>query len=271
MPTVSDVCSFLDQLAPPELSESWDNTGLLVGRKNVPVYRLMTCLTLTPNVAEEAIRRDVQLIVTHHPLLFRGTKQITDDTVEGVILLALIQSQTAVFSPHTRFDSAAGGINQQLAESFGLESIRPLLPMADHPDRGGGRIGVLPVPVPLPKFLSTVAQAVSADRLEYCGKNEAMVRVVGVGCGAAESFLAEAAAQHCDTFVTGEARFHSALDAQSRGISLVLTGHFASERPAVQNLADVLQSRFPDVRVFASDFDLNPLTLFQPAPTDETQ
>ena len=271
MPTVSDECSFLDRLAPPELSESWDNTGLLIGRCDRHVTRLMTCLTLTPTVTEEAIRRDVQLIVTHHPLLFRGTKKITVDTVEGGILLALIESQTAVFSPHTRFDSAASGINQQLAESFGLESIKPLLPMANNPESGSGRIGVLPAPVALPKFLSTVAQAVSADRLEYCGSSAAMVRVVGVGCGAGESFLAEAAAQHCDTFVTGEARFHSALDAQSRGISLVLTGHFASERPAVVKLAEILQSRFPDIRVFASDFDISPLSLFQPAPPHDIQ
>ncbi|MCP4507454.1 MAG: Nif3-like dinuclear metal center hexameric protein, partial [Fuerstiella sp.] len=115
MSTVSDVIAFLEKFAPPALAEDWDNVGLLVGREAVVVQQVMTCLTLTPDVGAEAVRRGVQLVVSHHPVLFRGTKKITDATSEGRMLLQLIENGLAVYSPHTSFDSAELGINQQLA------------------------------------------------------------------------------------------------------------------------------------------------------------
>ena len=120
MPSVSDFISYLESFAPLSLAEDWDNVGLLVGRRDAAVGRAMTCLTLTPDVAAEAIAKDVQLIVTHHPVLFRGAKTITDGNAEGRMLLDLVEAGVAVYSPHTAFDSANHGINQSLADSFGL-------------------------------------------------------------------------------------------------------------------------------------------------------
>src|SRR5687767_10653987 len=126
MLTVADLCAFLDSLAPPELAAEWDNVGLLVGDRAQRVERLMTCLTLTPQAAAEAIRDRVDLIVSHHPLPFHPLKRITADEPSGRLLLDLIRAGIAIHSPHTAFDSAAGGINQQLAESLGLLTIEPL-------------------------------------------------------------------------------------------------------------------------------------------------
>lgn len=262
MATVADFCRFLSQFAPQELAESWDNTGLLIGREGSVVHRALTCLTLNHEVAQEAAESGAQLIVTHHPLMFRGTKTITDRTVEGRTLLTLIESGIAVYSPHTSFDSASEGINQQLAESFGLLNIVPLKPLQTNPAAGSGRVGELPSSTELNRFLKIVKEVISADRIEYSGRPDGIVRKVAVGCGAAEGFLSDAVRLGCDTFVTGEARFHTALEAQAQGVTLVLTGHYFSERPAVEHLALILAGEFPGVQISASQNERNPLRGF---------
>ncbi len=138
MTTIQQVCEYLDDFAPPSLAEEWDNVGLLIGAAERPVRQLMTCLTITPASAAEAVARGVNLIVTHHPLPFRPLKRITNETVTGRLLLTLIESQIAVFSPHTAFDSACRGINQRLAEAMELANIEPLVTDGELPGAGSG-------------------------------------------------------------------------------------------------------------------------------------
>jgi len=262
MPTVSDVIAFLEKFAPPVLAEDWDNVGLLIGRRDSEVTRLLTCLTLTPDVAAEAVDQNVNLVVTHHPVLFRGTKQITDSTPEGRMLLTLIENGVAVYSPHTCFDSAALGINQQLAEVFGLSEIQPIRSGPEIQGPGSGRYGKLPAPTNLKTFLATVRQSVAAPYVEFGGALSANVSQVAVACGAAADFLADAVTLGCDTFVTGEARFHAALDARTAGINLVLLGHYSSERPAVESLAKTLAAEFPELESSVSLSERDPLTVY---------
>lgn len=262
MSTVSDVIAFLECVAPPALAEDWDNVGLLVGRRDSVVQNVLTCLTLTPDVADEAIRRNVQLVVTHHPVLFRGAKKICDATVEGRMVLQLVENQVAVYSPHTSFDSAAGGINQQLAELFGLTSVKPIRPLPEDASLGRGRWGILEKGGSLKAFLSKVKVAVSANYLEFTGAADAAVSQVAVACGSASEFMRDAIRLGCDTFVTGEARFHAAVEARAEGINLILLGHYSSERPAVESLAAIIQSEFPAAHVLASFQEADPLSVF---------
>ncbi|MCP4173375.1 MAG: Nif3-like dinuclear metal center hexameric protein [Fuerstiella sp.] len=262
MSTVSDVIAFLEKFAPPVLAEGWDNVGLLVGREAAEVARIMTCLTLTPDVVAEAVQRNVSLVVSHHPVLFRGTKKITDVTSEGRMLLELIENEVSVYSPHTCFDSAEQGINHQLAESFGLHEIQPLRPHESVEDLGSGRTGRLAAAVPLTDFLGTVRSAVGSEYVEFSGSLDAPVTRVAVACGAAAEFLTDAIQCGCDTFVTGEARFHSALEARTEGVNLILLGHYASERPAVEQLAKTLAAEFCDTEVLASSEESDPLSIF---------
>jgi len=261
MPSVSEVCEYLEQLAPVELAEDWDNVGLLVGRGSNVVQRILTCLTLTADVAAEAIAGDVQMIVSHHPVLFRGSKTISDACVEGRMLLDLIEAGVAVYSAHTRFDSAQQGVNQRLAEGFGLTDIDVIRKSERLPALGSGRMGRLALPTTLSDFLGVVRETCAASYLEYCGESEASVERVAIACGSAAEFLDEAIAAGCDTFVTGEARFHSALEARSRGINLILVGHYSSERPAMEWLAEDLAQNFPDVTCIPSHSESDPLRL----------
>ena len=258
----ADVCRFLEGIAPLSLAEPWDNVGLLLGRMGRDVRCVMTCLTLTAPVAAEAVRRGAQMIVTHHPVLFRGAKKITDVTIEGRILLDLAEAGIVVFSPHTAFDSAANGINQWLAESMGLCGLKPLRTSDQGATVGAGRCGTFPVPMARNEFLAKVAEVVGARFLEVAWNGPDHVRTVAVACGSGADFLEDAVSAGCDAFVTGEARFHTVLDSQSHEISVVLTGHYASERPAVVWLASLLKTRFPDTEVFASENDRDPLELY---------
>ncbi|MEO2089535.1 MAG: Nif3-like dinuclear metal center hexameric protein, partial [Gemmataceae bacterium] len=126
MPLVADVIAFLDRFAPPHLAADWDNTGLLLGDPARPAAKLMTCLTLATDVAYEAVSGGADLIVSHHPILFRGAKKLTATTAEGATVLKLAAAGVAVYSPHTSFDNCGGGINDTLAKRFGLSNVVPL-------------------------------------------------------------------------------------------------------------------------------------------------
>jgi dinuclear metal center YbgI/SA1388 family protein len=258
--TVRDVAEFLEAFAPARLAEDWDNVGLLVGRHDQRVQRVMTCLTVTPDSVAEAVRERADLIVTHHPLPFRPLKRITGDQVPGRLLLDLIAAGIHVYSPHTAFDSAARGINQRLAEGLELGGIQPLEPRQDDPDGlGAGRWGTYGQPRRLERLAELLRTLLHIDGLHAVGPAEAMISRVAVACGAAGSFLAAAREAGCELLVTGETSFHTCLEAEATGVALLLPGHYASERFAVEQLAEVLTSAMPPLNVWASRQEHDPL------------
>jgi len=257
MPTIAEIAALLENLAPARLAEEWDNVGLLVGDKKRAVNKLMTCLTVTPSSAAEAVAVGADLIVAHHPLPFRAVKRLTADSTVGRLLLELISARVAVYSAHTAFDSAGDGVNQRLAAGLGLRGITPLAPRADG--EGAGRWGWLEEPLPLEKLADRLKQFLGLERLQMVGRPDHRVRAAAVGCGAADEFLDLARQNGCDALVLGEARFHVCLEAEAAGVGLLLPGHFASERFAVECLAAMLAERFPDVEVWASREERDPL------------
>ncbi|MEX1097291.1 MAG: Nif3-like dinuclear metal center hexameric protein [Planctomycetales bacterium] len=271
MPFIADINAFLREIAPLDLAEEWDNVGLLVGDEGRACGRVMTCLTLTAEVAAEAVREKAQLVVSHHPLLFRPVQRVTAAEPEGRMLLDLIAAGVAVYSPHTGYDSAADGINRQLAELLELRDVAPLrarggIASGDRspgagPDEspGAGRYGTLPRPILLRELIGRVREALAIERLQSVGSDDAPITRVGIACGAGAEFLSDAAARGCEALVTGEARFHACLEARARGIALVLPGHYATERPAMERLAEILGQRFPEIAVWASAAESDPL------------
>ena len=260
MTTVTQVCQFLEAFAPLRLAEDWDNVGLLVGDRERPIANLMTCLTITPEVVDEAIAKHAELIVTHHPLPFRPLKRITADDVTGGILLKLIEHRVAVYSPHTSFDSASQGINQCLAEALGIVDPQPIEPIENDPDElGSGRYGALPHPISLGDFAEAVKAFLRLGGLHIVGEARQPVFRVAVACGSAGQFLSPALRVGCDCLVTGETNFHTCLEAKANGAALVLSGHYASERFALEVLANQLRDEFPDTIVWASVEESDPL------------
>ncbi len=260
---VENLSCFLEQFAPLVTAESWDNVGLLLGNRAEKIETVMTCLTLTPDVAAEAIERNVGMIVTHHPILFQAVKKLTTDTPQGRMLLELAVNRVAVYSPHTAFDSALKGINQQWGERLQLQNILPLRPFNDEElsekSPGAGRFGELRQPVSFGRFIDQVKEVCKLNHLQFVGDTNRLINKVGIACGAAAEFMHEAAALNCDVLITGEARFHTCLEARTKPICLILLGHYASERFACENLASVLQSEFPELNIFASEVESDPI------------
>jgi len=257
MLTTEVIAAFMEQFAPSRLAEEWDNVGLLAGDGRAAVRRLMTCLTITPASAAEAIQGRADLIVAHHPLPFFAMKRLTADTTAGRLLLQLIAAGVAVYSPHTAFDSAEDGINQRLAIGLGLRGIVPLEP---HPaGQGAGRWGWLEEPFTLGQLGQRLKQFLAIDRLQMVGDPQHPVHTVAVACGAAGELLAPARSIGCDSLVVGEARFHTCLEAESLGVGLLMPGHFASEHFAVQQLSQVLARQFPELEVWSSKHERDPI------------
>ncbi|MCA9052518.1 MAG: Nif3-like dinuclear metal center hexameric protein [Planctomycetaceae bacterium] len=261
--TVDDCIKHLEEIAPTQLAEEWDNVGLLVGDRASSVQKVLTCLTLTPDVAREALEAEVDLIVTHHPVLFRGVKRLTTDNLEGAMLLALIHGGVAVYSPHTAYDSAHTGINQQLADGLKLIDIAPLRPVeaSENPEAaiGGGRFGRLPIAMTLAELVDRVRTLMRAEGVSFVGDPQRSVERIAVACGSAAEFVPDAVRLGCDALVTGEARFHSCLEARESGLALVLPGHYATERPGVEWLAARLADEWASVDVWASRVERDPL------------
>ncbi len=259
MNKIQHVCQFLEEFVPLELAESWDNVGLLLGDREQSVKRMMTCLTVTPETVDEAIERGVNLLVTHHPILFRPLQKLTADSVAGGLVWRLAQSGISVYSPHTAFDSSRKGINVALGDFLKLKDLKPMKPLVGLPDVGAGRYGDTTDVANLNEIISVLKESLNIEGVKVTQVGNCEVRRVGIACGSGGSFLSAAAFRGCDCFVTGEADFHTVLEARALRIILVLVGHYASERFAMELLAETLSRGFGDCEVWASEKETNPL------------
>lgn len=261
MPTISDIAASLEQFAPTSLAEDWDNVGLLVGSPAWPAKRVMTCLTVTPATVVEAMRERAELIVSHHPMPFQPLSTITSATTAGRILLELIGAKIGIYSPHTAFDSAQTGINQHLAIGLGLQQIEPLIPVSNNGDSelGAGRRGSLGEQISLLEMTKRVKSFLSLQKVRVVGADDVTISKVAIACGSGGAFLNAAIKQGCDCLITGETNFHTCLEAEARGVGLILPGHFASEQFALLSLADYLGEQFSDIEVWASREEHDPI------------
>ena len=258
---LASILNALQVIAPLEFAESWDNVGLLVGNRNRNVVRVMTCLTLTPTTLQESIEANVELIVCHHPIPFKPLAKITDDTITGKLLLGAIEAGIAVYSPHTAWDNSRTGINQQLADTLGLEQIKPLQDFAvagtSDDTVGVGRYGRLPESGTIESVLERLRVAIPTVQVRHTHVANRILSKIGIVCGSGGSMLSLVARRGCDAMLTGEATYHQCLEAESLGIAMLLIGHHASESFAMKNLASQLQAILPEIHVQTSQLEMS--------------
>lgn len=231
--TVNDIAKLMESIAPLSLAESWDNVGLMLGHRSKPVRRLLLALDLSPEVAQQAIEQQADMVITHHPAIFAKLGCLTSDNWQQELLLRLAERGVAVYSAHTNLDCASGGVNDVLAKRLRLQDVEVL-----DEETGLGRIGVVEA-CELEGFAGFVKQALRAPYVVY-GGGKRPVRKVAV-CGGAGSDLIELAlALGADTLVTGDVKYHSAQQAVFSGLNIIDAGHQFTERPVLDNLADRL-------------------------------
>jgi len=248
MITVKDIRDALFELAPVEAKMDFDNVGLLAGDSTKPVNSIIVTLDITTEVIDEAISCGVDLIVSHHPLLF-SAKSITDETYDGKRILSLLANGISAICMHTNLDAATGGVNDALAAACGLTDTKLLFEEGKYADGAPfsyGRIGTLDNPVPLREYMTTLKTSLKANGFRYHNSGKPVSKVAVVG-GSGGSDLEKAAVQGCDTFVTGEAKYDVFLLARELGISLIDADHFCTENVVVPVLVDYINKRFPAV------------------------
>ncbi len=259
MSTPHDVITALEHLAPLRLAAEWDNVGLLVGTKRRTVQRVMTCLTLTMDVAREAVSQKADFIVTHHPLPFRPLHRITEATATGGILLELLTAGIGVWSGHTAWDSAARGINAMLADMLSLQNTAPLEPDEADPSVGFGRVGTISSQNTVGMIAQQLASALGCPGCHVAGNTGLLAKRIGIVCGSGGESVPVAAAAGCQTLVTGEIKLHDALTAQNHNMAVVSVGHHQSERFAMERMSQELHKALPDLHCWASLKEADPL------------
>ena len=253
MATVADILKFIQTLAPTYMKEDWDRVGLNCGRMDKPVEKILVALDPFAEVCEEAAEMDADLLVTHHALLWTPGF-ITDQDEQGRNALFLIEHGIAAINAHTNLDCAPGGVNDRLAAALGLSEIEVIDPMGV--DATGAQWGLLrkgnAYPQSLSDFLSTVKTTLGCEGLRYVDGGQP-VRKVAVGGGACASELMDAYRAGCDTFVTSDVKYNQFWDAQDLGMNLIDAGHFYTENPITECLAEKIAAAFPEVEVKISE------------------
>lgn len=239
MANLGEVEKLLSEMVPPELAEDWDNVGLMLGRRNKQVKRVILALDLTAETVKQAIDKRVDLIITHHPAIFKKLAQITDSNWQQELLLQLAEHGIAVYSAHTNLDSASGGVNDALVKALNITDDEIL-----DTETGLGRIGFVK-PQPLDELAAFVKKALKADYV-VVGSACKRAHKVAVCGGAGADFIGVALAKGADTLITGDVKYHSAQEAIFNGLNIIDAGHQPTELPVMEVLADRLALRFAE-------------------------
>lgn len=246
--TVQEYYQYFCEKIPSGLSLEWDNDGLMCcPDRTREVKRILVALDITETVVEEAISGAYDLILSHHPLVFRGVKSLTEKDGTGRKLLRLVQSGISAMSFHTRLDAVEGGVNDILASLFGLADVTVF------GDECIGRIGSYPE-TDAETFARTVKETLNAPVVKFACGGRPVSRVAVLG-GSGKDDVYAAMAAGADTYVTGELAYHQLVDAPEMGINLIEAGHFYTEYPVCKRLAQLAEEADStvDVKILFSD------------------
>jgi len=253
---VSDLVAAMERIAPPELAESWDNVGLILGDPAASLSAVMLTIDLSPEVGGEAASLGCEAAVAYHPPIFAPVRRV----VAGDPAFAALQAGLAVYSPHTALDVADGGTNDALCDLLGLEDRRPLRPR-EPGGPGPGRIGVLAQVRSAAAIADRVKAELELGFVLCAGPEDREVRRVAVCAGAGGSLVDDAVAAGADLYLVGELGHHDALRAARLGLTAVCTLHSNTERLALPGLAERLRAALPELEVHESRRDRDPFRL----------
>lgn len=255
---VKDIEKAIEAFAPRCLQEDYDNSGLQVGDREMPVHGILLCLDVTEDILREAKARKCNMIVSHHPLLFSGLKQITGADPIQRIAMEAIRQNIAIYAAHTNLDAAGEGVSYEIANSLGVHDTHPLQPSDAEGETGLGVIGEIP-PTPKLEFLRKVKECLNIQHLRYSGQSpQLVVRKVAVCGGAGASMIRTAIAAGADIYLTGDIKYH---DYTSYAHSIILAdiGHFESELCTKKMFWRILRENFPDCVMYFSETEQNPV------------
>lgn len=256
MASVREIYDCLDKKYPYCLQESYDNSGIMVDCGK-DINKVVVSLDITNAVVKYASSVGADLILSHHPVIFRPIKRVENDSA----VFNLIANGISAISAHTNFDIADGGVNDALASKLGLQNITPVFKISESLVNGTlrenyiGRAGELGEELSPRDFALYVGERLLGRQAVEYVKGNRPVKKVAVGGGACGEFVFECKRYGIDAFVTGEAKHHEMIYAAENGITLMAAGHYATENVALENLAETLREGFPNLAVEVTRID----------------
>lgn len=277
--TVAEIIKIMDQLAPPLLSEEWDNVGLQIGDPRLPVRRIWVALDPSPEVVKAACQKEVDLLITHHPLIFRPLKSIDFETPGGSSIRMAAHHQMAIFSAHTNLDIVRDGVNDVLAQRLGLrnlsvlqpvkvgerakEDIRPLT--GGQTEYGIGRIGSLAKAGSLKSLVSLVKKKLKLDFVKIAGDLEMQITQVAICSGSGSSLMQAFLSSKAQAYISGDIHYHDAREAEDANRAIIDIGHFPSEHLMVdalaQQLANIISKAGIEAEITACTIEKDPFRI----------
>lgn len=263
MPTLKAVLDVLEEIAPSHAAENWDNPGLQIGDLSQEVCKIFISLDPTLKSLRKAVKRNAQVLLTHHPLIFNPISRLNRDRYPGDVIFEAIERGISIIAAHTNLDAVRGGINDGLAGLFGLQEVRVLEESNDLDEGGSGRIGDLPEPERLSEMIEKIKVILGAERIRVVGRKERRIKRVAIVGGAGGGMVALASKKGAQLLITGDVRHHEALEAEVLGLALIDAGHFQTEKSALKPFANHLRNRFlvknMEVIVEVNDAEKSPM------------
>jgi dinuclear metal center YbgI/SA1388 family protein len=226
---VKIVEDIMQQYAPSNLKEDYDNVGLMVGDKSAQVTKILIALDCTLDVINEAKKKGCNLILTHHPLLFVKPKTITADTLVGKKIIELIKNDINVYSSHTNLDCTQGGLNDIATEILGFNKYTVIEPSKDDNNSGIGRLVLLSDPITLMELCENVKRTFNAEFIRYVGNHNDLIKTIAIINGSGDDFFSISKKLGADCIITGDTKYHGVSDLKEENIALIDAGHFATE------------------------------------------
>ena len=272
---IKEIIDALEIFAPLPLQDGFDNAGLQVGLTDVEATGALLCLDVTEDVVEEAINQGINLIISHHPLMFKGYKSITGKDYTERCIMNAIKNEITIYSMHTNLDNAPNGVNYKIAEKIGLKNVKVLDPKEymqqessnnteenNKPSEwlmaGSGAIGELEEPMTETEFLKHVKRTFEAGCVKHTKLTGRLISKVAI-CGGAGAFLMEKAVkEHADAFVTGEIKYHDYFYYEDKILATEI-GHYESEQYTKDIIQDFLNRKFPSLRMEQTKINTNPI------------
>lgn len=260
---VGDLCSIIEDFAPISLKEDYDNVGLMIGDKGAAVHSILVTLDCTMKVIDEAVENNCNMIVAHHPILFRKPSSITNETLLGRKIIKIIKNNINVYAAHTNLDSVKGGVNDTIVNLLGFSETEFLSKNNNAVKEAGiGRIIELTEPVTLEKLCDIVKDKLKVQNLRYAGNSDKKIKNIAVINGSGQDFFEKARKAGVDCIITGDTSYHYVSDYAEMNIGIIDAGHFGTEWPAVavmsQKLKEVLNTQGINVPVLVSKNNIDP-------------
>ena len=243
--TVKDILNCITEIAPLHWQESYDNAGLQVGDLNAEAHKALICLDITEAIVDEAIAKKCDLIVSHHPLIFRGLKHLTPETYIERAVMKAVKHDIAMISMHTNLDNSYLGVSRVSAERLGLKNLNLLQPSESEPELcGAGMVGEFDEPMEETAFLQRVAETIGSPCLRHSALTGRKVKKVALCGGSGSPFMPDALRQKVDAYLTADIKYHDFFVPEGN-VLLVDGGHFETEQFTKELICELIRKKFP--------------------------